>query len=599
METFFASERLLNKGDQDGLTRWYLGIDIGTTGLSAALWDRENNKVYPIYWHGEDQVFDESEPFPLTFRLPSQVYYWNQSEAGNVALSSPLLLQDFKLFLNIGIPYFPTPEDSSMPSTLSRFGVPSIQWSQQQSIFLGGFQQGLKLLLSTLKSSLMGEKSSLPYLKLPQSYRCGVMGLEPSVFEQAMTELAGVILGCPVGASEAYRFNLKEAVCDAELVACPEQIFIVEDAIASFLYQLQINPNLSSGTILILNIGATSTEMALATLPEDLALLNRSQIVCHRFAYGGKALSQDVIHELFVKSPGSPFQMLQELSFDWPRVGYPDLAKRYRLQQEFNSLSWGMPVLKTAETLIFKLQECDRYTLNVNQFSWEISQQDLERKVLTPFIDQLNQELNHLFSQVGISSVGISQAICTGGMGSLPLLSRWLRQKLPNALIIQDSALDQESINNNHSHQSRLAWGLAVLPLYSHLFDVSRYQYNDYFLLAELLRVFQEEPLSLTEVNQRLENRGVNTRSCQSRITAILNGKLPDGLIPSVPDTVWLTTDSQQNLDYQRLLEGSLFYQDVDQNYFLSLDRAEIARQYLRQLTESSYQSWEDPLAFV
>ena len=596
METFFPFEQLRCERDQNGLSRWYLGLDIGTTGLSAALWDRQNHKVYPIYWQGEEEGCNPSNPFPLTFRLPSQVNYFGEKDG---VLSSPSLLEDFKFLFNIGIPYFPTPEQSSTALTFSRSGVPMIQWSPQHSIFLGDFQQALTVLLSTLNPSLIPEQSIGSHLKLPQAYSCGAMGLDEAVFEQAMMELGGVILGCPVGASDAYRFNLKEAVCRAKLIDRPEQIFIVEDAIASLLYQLQINPNLSSGSILILNMGATSTEMALATLPEDLTTLDRTQVICHRFAYGGKALSQDIIQELFIKPQDSPFQVLQPLSFDWPKVASPDVAKRDRLQQEFNGLSWGKTILETAETLIFKLQQRDRYTLNVNQSTWEISQQDLERQILVPFIEQLNQELNHLLSQVGISSVGINQAICTGGIGSLPILSRWLRQKLPNALIIQDSLHDQDAVSNNHSHQSRLAWGLAVLPLYFQLFDVPRYQYSDYFLLAELLRVFQEQPLSLAEVNQLLENRGVNTRSCQPRILAILNGKLPDGLIPSDPEQVWLTPKSQQNLDYQRLLEGSLFYLDVDQNYFLSLDRAEIARDYLAQLSQGSAQSWEDPLAFV
>ncbi len=596
METFFPVEQLRCERAENEFSRWYLGLDIGTTGLSAALWDRQNHKVYPIYWQGEEEGCNPSNPFPLTFRLPSQVNYFGEQDE---ALLSPILLEDFKFLFNLGIPYFPTPELSSTALTFSRSGVPMIQWSPQHSIFLGDFQRALMLLLSTLNPNFIPDQVTGDHLKLPQSYSCGAMGLDEAVFEQAMIQLAGVILGCPVGTSDAYRFNLKEAVCQAKLIDRPEQIFIVEEAIASLLYQLQINPNLSSGTILILNMGATSTEMVLATLPEDLTTLDRTQVICHRFAYGGKALSQDIIQELFIKPEDSPFQVLQPLSFDWPQVGSPDLAKRDRLQQELNGLSWGKTILEAAETLIFKLQQCDRYTLTVNQSTWEISQQNLEQQILVPFIEQLNQELNHLLSQVGISSVGINQAICTGGMGSLPILSRWLRQKLPNALIIQDSLHDQDSITNNHSHQSRLAWGLAVLPLYFQLFDVPRYQYSDYFLLAELLRVFQEQPLSLAEVNQLLENRGVNTRSCQSRILAILKGKLPDGLIPSAPDPVWLTPESQQNLDYQRLLEGSLFYQDVDQNYFLSLDRAEIARHYLAQLSQGSAQSWEDPLAFV
>ncbi|MDE5093935.1 MAG: hypothetical protein O4804_06760 [Trichodesmium sp. St11_bin5] len=29
---------------------WYLGIDFGTTSISAALFNRKSGEVYPIYW---------------------------------------------------------------------------------------------------------------------------------------------------------------------------------------------------------------------------------------------------------------------------------------------------------------------------------------------------------------------------------------------------------------------------------------------------------------------------------------------------------------------------------------------------------------------
>jgi hypothetical protein len=163
-------------------------------------------------------------------------------------------------------------------------------------------------------------------------------------------------------------------------------------------------------------------------------------------------------------------------------------------------------------------------------------------------------------------------------------------------LITQDSPHDQNHRDNNYSHCSRLAWGLAVLPLYFQVLDMSRHQYSDYFLLAELLRVFKEQPLSLSEVHQLLENRGVNTRSVSDRIIAILKGKLPSGLIPSPSDAIWFTLESQKNPDYQGLLEGALFYQDVDNNYFISLDRADLTRKYLAQLSLHSLQNWEEPL---
>lgn len=580
-------------------TQWYLGIDLGTTGLSAALFHRDTRKVYPIYWQAEHTELSEVEDLPFTFRLPCQVYYVNSQEE-----ATPSHLQHFKPLLNLAIPYYRGDDSSRLTA------FPMIQWSQQQSIFLGGFQEAWTALLSTLNPSrvLQGRgtprliernRVNCPSIALPNIYRLGAVGLDGEEFQQALMALGGIILGCPVGATEAYRFNLREAALAAGLVKRPEQIFIIEDAIATLLYQFHLNSPDPNSTILMLNIGATTTEMAVATLPQDLREFSASQVVCHQVAYGGDAFNQDIITQLLLHPEGSPFQTFDIPDFVSPQPGHPDLTKRYRLQQILQSSEAGLKLLEIAELLKFKLQQTDHYILKLNNYSWEVSQQDLEQKILIPFVQQLNRELNHLFSQKGISPVGINQAICTGGNSTWPTFSRWLRQKLPNALITQDSPRNPENSDNNYSHCSRLAWGLAVLPLYFKVLDVSRHQYSDYFILAELLRVFQEQPLSLSEVNQLLENRGINTRSCQDRIVAILNGTLPPGLIPSSTEAVWLTLESQTNPDYQGLLEGALFYQDVDHHYFVSLDRADITRQYLSQLSQNSHQTWEEPQSII
>ena len=123
-------------------TQWYLGIDLGTTGLSAALFHRDTQKVYPIYWQAEPTELSEIEEFPFTFRLPCQVYYLD-SQADHLTTR----LRNFKSLLNLGIPYYSSQESSGL------VGVPMIQWSQQQSIFLGEFQEAWTALLSTLNPS--------------------------------------------------------------------------------------------------------------------------------------------------------------------------------------------------------------------------------------------------------------------------------------------------------------------------------------------------------------------------------------------------------------------------------------------------------------
>jgi hypothetical protein len=49
--------------------------------------------------------------------------------------------------------------------------------------------------------------------------------------------------------------------------------------------------------------------------------------------------------------------------------------------------------------------------------------------------------LNTLVSRAGMSRVGINQAICAGVMGAWSELARWLLQKLPNAIVVQDQEL--------------------------------------------------------------------------------------------------------------------------------------------------------------
>ncbi|OIP71550.1 MAG: hypothetical protein AUK43_05800 [Oscillatoriales cyanobacterium CG2_30_40_61] len=578
------------------MTQWYLGVDVGTTGISAALLHRQTQKIYPIYWQAEQTELSEVEDIPFTFRLPSQVYYLDPHQD-----TTQGLVQRFKPLLNLAIPY-----DKSTDSP-ELIGLPIIQWSEQQTLPLRGFRQAWTALLSTLHPGRVRSdhriypgrspnRGTAPLIALPNLYTVGAVGLDAVEFQQGLNCLDGVVLGCSTASTDAYRFNLREAVLAAGIVQHPEQIFIIEDAIATLLYQFYLHPPDPNSTILIINIGATTTEIAVAKLPQDLTEFTASQVVCTHLAYAGDALNQDIITQLLIQSQGSPFPEFYIRDLEFPQPGHPDLVKRYRLKQILHSDPAGLKLLEIAETLKFELQQRDRYTLTLNNHAWEISQKDLEPKIFIPFIQQLNQELNHLFSDQGISPIRITQAICTGGNGTWPTLSRWLRQKLPNALITQDSPHAQYNSDNNYSHCSRLAWGLALLPLYFPVLDLSRHQYSDYFLLAELLRVFKEQPLSLSEVYQLLENRGVNTRSVSERIRAILKGKLPSGLIPSPSDTIWLTVESQNHPDYQGLLEGSLFYQDVDNNYFLSLDRADLTRKYLAQLSLNSLQNWEEPL---
>jgi hypothetical protein len=212
----------------------------------------------------------------------------------------------------------------------------------------------------------------------------------------------------------------------------------------------------------------------------------------------------------------------------------------------------------------------------------------------------LNRELNALLSRVGMSPVGINQAICAGGMGAWPAIARWLRQKLPNAIVVQYP--ESEDVKT-----SRVACGLASLALYPRILDVSRQQYGNFCLLWELMEVLGKRALSFEQIVQLLERRGVNTRTCESRILGILAGNWAAGLLPDRTDLMLLAPDSRQNPDWDAISAAVLFVQNGDslrdscasRTYSLNIEQAAIVREYLTKLASSSQQKILEPLTIV
>ncbi len=199
-------------------------------------------------------------------------------------------------------------------------------------------------------------------------------------------------------------------------------------------------------------------------------------------------------------------------------------------------------------------------------------------------------------------------------------VNRWLRQKLPNAKIIQDLDLGE----NGAPNCSRVAYGLALLPLHHQVLEMPRQQYTDYFLFTELLKLLPDSShgvrgsvpeastirsLSFGEVLQLFESRGINTRTCQQRLLAFLEGELPPGLIPTVLskrlpnsdttgmplDSIWLTKSSQENLDYQAIAAAPLFEKQGNLTYRPNYQQLLSLRRYLDAIKASSLQSLEEP----
>jgi hypothetical protein len=178
-----------------------------------------------------------------------------------------------------------------------------------------------------------------------------------------------------------------------------------------------------------------------------------------------------------------------------------------------------------------------------------------------------------------------------GGVTSIDAINRWLRQKLPNAKIIQDSYLDE----NSEPTCSRVAYGLALLPLHPQVVEVPRQQYTDYFLFTELLKVLPERSLSLNEVLQLFENRGINTRSCQQRLLAFLEGELPPGLVPSNLDIYWLSQSTKESSQYRAITAAPLFEKQGNLTYRPNSQQLQLLSHHLEAIKAGAEQSLEEP----
>jgi hypothetical protein len=645
-----------------GESVWYLGLDLGTTGISATLLNRSTFVVHPIYWSAEN--LPETSSFQQSFRLPTEVYLptasipqgENESIEVQEQTAPAAVAQDkvpdhspttpttsrstadpttnnlysaqLKPYLQIAIPYKSERQKWEPVLQLNEFSAGPLIW----------VVRSLSKLLLTLKSEKTCTTPSL---------MAAAVGISEEDFPQIINNISGVICTCPSSWSEQYRFNVREALLTSKLIQHPQQVFFVEEAIASLLPQLDaasgeqvklsqpqgLQPAKTSehpivGNTLVINIGTTATEMLLVDVPESLLQLTYNDFMLHSFAYAGKGIEQDIICQLLLPpksrqsrretqsdacgglrlrktTTSNPWQWqpsipgldqmrwqslgLEELQL--PRVGEPDITARIRLQQRLESSLLGQAVLDAALALKLILQHQDSFTLELADQQWILQRRDLESQVFIPFVRRLNRELNKLLVARGIPTESINQAILTGGVACVGTVNRWLRQKLPSAKIIQDLYLGE----NGAPNCSRVAYGLAMLPLHPQILDITRQQYTDYFLFTELLRLLPERPLSFGEVIQLFEGRGINTRTCQQRLLAFLEGELPSGLIPSVTDATWLTQGSQENPDYQAIATAPLFEKQGSLTYRPNSQQLLYLRRYLDAIKASNQQSLEEP----
>lgn len=627
---------------------WYLGLDVGTTGVSAVLLNRQTGQLHPLYWlevrfSGESGEVSASSK---TFRLPAVVWVEENRDnqdpqflprisvaplsASGIAgeSSERYALQHFTPYLKVGVPYF---------SPQTNRWEPQIQWSDRQQVELSTLHRALWTLLATLNCPLPDVPGEVPILT------CGAVGLEDGAFQRALDQLAGVTVGCPVQATEAYRFNLREAVLAAKLVSRPEQIFLAEDAIATLLsglpgangeqtilpHSLSDQPDMQnsgwSGDTLVINAGATLSELVLVHLPGSNRPLTHTNFVFRTVEYAGDAIDQDLIcrflYPAWLQQANRSLSGDQPSHWDWevplpnnapepwtllrwdtltlPSPGEPDPMNRRWLQRRLLGSSVGVALLSAARQMKIALQQQERFYLKLGDTVLILNRQDLSSRVLLFYVQRLNRELNALLTERGVGVLSINQVICSGASASFGAIARWLRQKLPNATIIQDTYSDGFLGDTVPVTCSRVAYGLASLPLHPQLLDVPRQQYSDFFLLLELLRIFPDAPLTLPQILQTLEQRGISAQVCQGQVLTLLEGHLPTGLVPGAQASDLLTAESRQNPDLQLLLETPLFSKVDGQTYRPNPQQWQLLRRYISSLLASTHQKLTQPLSLA
>ncbi len=517
-----------------------------------------------------------------------------------------IFLEHYLPLLHLGWPYY---------SPQTRRWEPQLQWSDTQGLPLGWCQQTLQALIGSLLAPDPGSVSCEDATPTAGGLRCAAVGLDRQTFQTALRQLAGVCVSACVHSSEVYAYNVREAILGAGLVAHPEQILFIEGPIAALITELRGlqqtrrytndgTPQLSQagawtwdGLTLVIEAGASHTDLLVVDLSESLSSLTYQDCWLRGIDYGGNALDQDIFCQLLL--PQLSVRPPEWRMLTVPTVGAPDYQQRARLHQQLASTPRGRVWLQFAQQMKWQLVQpaagppsTTPQTFTLDDTVLHLSPHDLEMRIFLPYLQRLNRELNILLSQVGVVAAQIQQVICTGGTGAIGAMTRWLRQKLPQATILQDT-----QPNPAQPSCSRVAYGLALVSLYPAVISLDRQVYSDSFLLLELLRTLPAEPLSLTQILHALARRGINTQACRSQIEQLLAGHLPPGLSLDDRHQVWLSASSQQHPVYTAIATVPLFKALGEDTYLLNQNQAKVWRDYLDQMLAGKHQPLDEPLA--
>jgi hypothetical protein len=432
----------------------------------------------------------------------------------------------------------------------------------------------LRWLIAALKNLLEQIQTRANHPKLPD------VGL-------ILLKLSGVVFGYPANWSDTYILNIREAILKAGLVSQAEQVMAVDQVIApvlSLLHEQKISPEV----MLLVDAGAITTSLCLTKSLSQTK--DRSKLHIRNLDYAGISISQDIVVQLFyphwqlITNPNRHLCNLDHLSL--PEIGASAPQQRILLQQYLLSSDLGQQMLELADRVKVT------FGRDVGVDSWNeelmgqpivVLRRELENLILQPFTQRLNRELNSILSNAGVLGEDVHQVLLLGNTMHIPLLSRWLSQKLPNAKI-------------DPLATSALANGLAVSPFYPNLQDVARQQYSDYFLLQEICRLNLTQSVNPNQLLQQLQMRGINIKTCRDRILSILQGDLPEGLFPwQEPEGSVILEDPTLSSD---LFAGRLFELETDGTYQPNVTKFQQLRVYLQAIIGNMSQTLNEPLVF-
>lgn len=474
--------------------------------------------------------------YPLLFNGSSEIF----PDIKIGSSEKPVAIHGFKQFLRVGIPY-----------QLQKYWQPLLQWTKDYSIGLKKLQLSTQELLSQIKLASHPQIEDL---------------------SEVMAKLETVIIGHPHGWSDAYIFNLRESVIGSGLISDINQILVVDEAIAILFPAMSIQTQQ-----LIIDVGAFTTTLSFISgdsLPQCLSI-----------EYAGVAINQDIVLQMLYPKTKDKFPTTQFIT-----SGIENPEHRTNLQQFLIKSDIGLEALATAEQIkVFFCThpEATIWQGNLGGKSLKINRADLEIKVIQPFIQSLNDAIakftNQLTKQFPKEITHISLA---GGIMELSSIRQWLEAKFINSQI-------------TNLPSAYLACGLATAPKYPQYLDVNRHQYSDYFLLSEICALDLQEPLNLATLIKKLQNRGVNPKACGDRLSQILTGTFPQGILPwHEPEKSLILPDAY--LDPQ-LLNDKLFTKIGDNDlYTLNIAYSKVLAAYLKMLesSQSSGQNFSEPLVF-